>query len=532
MESSTRTLLGIILVCGVLMVYAASLRNYFVDYDDYSYVVNNAHAEEGFTPGTLRWAFITTEAGLWAPLTRLSHVLDYQLFGTNATGHHLHNVLLHALNSLLLYVFLLRATGRLHASALTAALFALHPMHVESVAWVASRKDVLSAAFMMVTFLAYDAWARNRRPSGLAVAGIACILALLSKPIMVTLPCVLLLLDIWPYRRVTLSGPWRGQRATLRALLLEKAPMFAAAGLVCGITVYAERMAIVPVQQAGLPVRLVNSITSYGFYLWKCLIPYPLYVPYSMNPLLLTWVSAGICLLFLILITFVFWRVRDRAPWGLAGWVWFIGTLVPVIGLVQFGHHAHADRFTYVPFIGLFIVAAWTWDALFEKYAGWQRPLIVAAVAFLMCHAVLASLQARYWKDTMTLFTHTLAWDENNPVALVNLAEAYLHQNHPEKAVVLFERAAQLDQENPDLRNNLAVAYLMLERYDNAERALETAIAKRPDDPELWTNLATAQYYRKNYDAAWKSLDKALSLSPNFDKARNLKIVLESTRRK
>jgi len=514
------------LACAVLMAYAASLRNHFVEYDDYSYVVKNVHAEEGFTPATLRWAFTTTEAGLWAPLTRLSHVLDYQLFGANATGHHLHNVLLHVVNSLLLYMFLLRATGRIYSSALTAALFALHPMHVESVAWVASRKDVLSAAFMMVTFLAYDAWARNRRPYGLALAGIACVLALLAKPIMVILPFVLLLLDVWPYRRLALTGPWAHQKTILRILLLEKVPMFAAAGLICVITVYAERMAIVSVQQAGMPVRLVNSITSYAFYLWKCLIPYPLYVPYSMNPLLLTWVSAGVCLLFLVLVTFVFWQFRSRAPWGLIGWLWFLGTLVPVIGLVQFGHHAHADRFTYVPFIGLFIVAAWGWDALFEKYAGWQRPLIVAAVALLMCHAVLTSLQTRYWKDTVTLFTHTLEWEENNPVALVNLAEAYLHQNHPEKAVVLFERAAQLDAENPDLRNNLAVAYLMLERYDNAERALETAIRIRPGDPELWTNLAIAHYYQKDYAAARESLDKALALSPSFDKARNLETLL------
>ncbi len=526
MKTSAQTLLGIILVCAVLMVYAPAARNHFVHYDDYGYVVENPHAQEGFTPAAFRWAFTTVDGGLWAPLTRLSHVLDYRMFGTRPAGHHVHNVLLHTLNTLFLYIFLVRATGRVRASALAAALFALHPMHVESVAWVASRKDVLSAAFMMLTLLAYDLWAREHRGYGLAAAILGTLLALLCKPVMVTLPAVLLLLDAWPYRRVDLNAPWPAQAPRMKALLLEKAPMLAPAALVCLITAYAEHGAIVPLRQSGISIRVVNAITSYMFYLWKCLVPYPLYVPYSMNPYLLTWFSAAVCLLILAAITFAFWQFRQRIPWGLTGWAWFLITLVPMIGLVQFGHHAQADRFTYIPFIGLFVIGAWAWEALYEKRPGWQRPLIGAAVAILAAQSVLAMVQIQHWKDTSTLFAHTLERDVNNAVALGHLAQGHLDRNQPDEAVTLLERAAQIDGENLALLNNLAVTYLMLERFADAERVLEIVVNKEPNDPETWANLAVTRYYLKDYAEARAALDQALRLAPNFDKARTLEKLL------
>jgi tetratricopeptide (TPR) repeat protein len=439
-------LLGALLFLVVAGVFLPAVTHDFITYDDPVYVTGNAHVTGGLTWADVGWAFRSTEASNWHPLTWLSHMADCQVFGVRPWGHHLTSVLLHAFNAFLLFVALRRMTGALWRSLFVAALFGLHPLHVESVAWVSERKDVLSTTFWMLVLWAYARraeFARARNPGSLAFYGLAVLffaLGLMCKPMLVTLPCVLLLLDYWPLNR------WGGSAASARvALVAEKLPFFALSAAASAVTLYAQRGGgtVASVEDFPWPVRLANALVAYCWYLGKAVVPAKLAVfyPYfAESPPLWEWVSAAVLL---AAVTATSAALARRRPYLLVGWLWYLGTLVPVIGLVQVGGQAKADRYSYVPLIGLFIMAAWSAGGAPALSARRRRAQGLAAAAVLAGLAIVTSRQLAFWKDGTSLFRHALAVTENNWVAHANLS-ASLAKSSPAEAAAEHQETLRI----------------------------------------------------------------------------------------
>ena len=382
-------------VCAVLalvtvITYQGVRNNDFVNFDDHGYVLENSHVQQGLTGQSIAWAFTTYDQSNWHPLTWISHMVDWSLYGSNPLGHHLANVFLHAANAVLLFLLLFYMTGFLGRSAMVAFLFALHPAHVESVAWLSERKDVLCAFFYLAALLAY-AW-YVRKPSVQRFACIVCLYAcaLLSKPMAVTLPFALLLLDYWPLRRITFSAETRAQWfPSLWKLCLEKWPLFIMAAISCYMTIAAQRAgtAMAPLKDISLWNRIGNAAISYCHYVRIMVWPDPLRAFYYHASNSINDLAAIFSLIALALVTVVCLRIRNRNPYCLAGWLFFLGTLVPVIGLVQVGEQAMAERYTYLPFIGLFIALVWLAGDAAAKFPRLKIATLLLACAVIVAYA-------------------------------------------------------------------------------------------------------------------------------------------------
>jgi len=407
----------------VVAVYLPMLFNGFVSYDDHLYVTDNEMVQRGLSYEGLVWAFTTFHSYNWHPLTWLSHMLDVQLFGLNAMGHHLVNLLFHLANTLLLFAMLRKGTGAFWRSLLVAALFALHPLHVESVAWVAERKDVLSTFFCFLALWSYLAYARSGALSRYALSVLCLVLGLLAKPMLVTLPIMLLLLDYWPLGRIPGLSPASGAApATLARLALEKIPFALLALASCVVTYLAQSQGGAVIYSSTALQNAGNALISYLKYLVKTVWPHPLAPLYPYAPTAGFVAGAAAILLLSSLLFLSQWR---RHPYLTQGWLWFLGTLIPVIGFVRIGQHSIADRYTYVPLIGIFVMAVWGVGELREK-RGWPAGGTAAATAALLAVlATLTVLQQRYWRDTITLFEHTVAVTRGNFTAHKTLAVAY-----------------------------------------------------------------------------------------------------------
>ena len=454
----------------------------FVAYDDLAYVTERDIVRRGLTWSGLGWAFTTFTAANWHPLTWLSYMLDVQVFGVDAGWHHRVNLAFHAANGMLLFAFLRRATGSLWRSALVAALFLAHPLHVESVAWIAERKDVLSAFFWLLAMLAYLEYTRRPGPVRfLAVAG-AFALGLLAKPMVVTLPFALLLLDVWPL-----------QRPRTRALLIEKLPLFALSALSCVATWVAQARsgAIRSSEWLPISVRLENAVVSCAAYLAKTAWPDPLAALYP-HP---GYQSGGIPLWHFALsvavlasLTALAFRLRHSLPAVAVGWCWFLGTLVPVIGLVQVGEQAMADRYTYVPLIGIFWALAWGLGAVAVRLRR-ERIVAVAAAAAVLACAGIARHQTGYWRDSIALFDHAARVTEGNWSAWKNLGAALYAKDRKPEALQAFIEEARIDPGDPDAWVNLGMTYGDLERHGESAASFERAVRLDPSDKESVHNL-------------------------------------------
>ena len=429
-----------------LLVYLPVRHHAFVDYDDLDYVTENPMVQAGLTWSGFQWAFTTLDASNWHPLTWLSHTVDCQLFGLNAGGHHLVSVLFHATNAVLLLLLLWRLTGAFWQSAFIAALFAWHPLHVESVAWVAERKDVLSTFFGLLTLMAYVRYAQRRAKVDylLALFFFAC--GLMSKPMLVTLPFVFLLLDYWPLRRVTGNGwqvtgdkkpvgklstrnssasafgcgataPKRSEGGQL-STILEKWPFFALAAASCVVTFVAQQRgeAVAPLEKYPLSSRIENAAVAYVKYLFNSVYPVNLAVIYPL-PKEIPWVQVVGAMMVLAVISWVIWRARRQRPYLLTGWLWYLGMLVPVVGLVQVGLQSMADRYTYLPLIGVFIGVVFGLGDLAKKLRLKSTVLILVAVFVLAGCLFATARQLRFWRDGETLFERALAVTKDNPIA-------------------------------------------------------------------------------------------------------------------
>ncbi|MCZ2151033.1 MAG: tetratricopeptide repeat protein [Bryobacterales bacterium] len=509
---------GLVMAC--FLIYSQTGAHGFINYDDPNYVVRNVHVNSGLTAEGIAWAFRTFDFYYWQPLTWLSHMLDCQIFGVTAGPQHLESALLHAINAVLLMLALRMLTGAPWRSALAAALFALHPLRVESVAWIAERKDVLSGLFWMLTLIAYAAWLKNRAKGRYAAMLAAFVCAVMSKPSVVTLPFVLLLLDWWPLKRMR-------TRAGLAALATEKWPMFAIVAASSIWTFIGQRAMGATVSLSALPFyfRLWNAVLSYVRYLGKFLWPADLGALYPYGKIPVT-VMLG-ALLLLTLITAGVLRRGARSGYLVTGWLWFLGAMVPMIGLAQTGVQAMADRFTYLPMIGLSIIAAWGMGEICSRF---RVPLPVrfgGAGLLLGILTFVSFLQTTYWRDSFSLFEHTVAVTRDNDVMHLNLAGLYEQGGNFDKAIRHFESALRIEPNNVEARHLLAGVYLKRKDYADAERNLTMVLLKKPDHLDARKELAECYIRTGRPEEAKLQLRRVLQAAPNDFEARSKLIMLQ-----
>jgi hypothetical protein len=452
----------------VIACYAQVARFDMITFDDLSYVRFNPHVNTGLTADNIAWAMTGVHRSNWHPLTWISHMIDVELFGDWAGGHHLHNVLLHMINAWLLMAVLVRLTGDRWRSFVVAALFALHPSHVESVAWIAERKDVLSTCFGFAALWCWVSYVRGRQPR-LSYAAMCVLFAcsLMSKSMLVTLPCVMLLLDVWPLRRF-------GLRA-----VIEKLPLAALSAIACAIILWAQSRgeAVVPLDHLDIEERLVMAIYGYGHYLWMTVWPVDLIVFYRRPD---EWPLGQIvvALSVMVALTIAVIKLRRTHPAALIGWLWFLGMLVPVIGLIAVGAQAYADRYTYVPTVGLFIAFAWLVP----------KPRYVAPPVIVML-AALCFVQVGHWRDTFTLFDHALAVDPQSYRARIILGKAHFTAGDLARSERDFRLAAELQPHHPEPHRLLGDLYRQAGRTDDAITAYEEALKRQRHDPLIRRRL-------------------------------------------
>jgi tetratricopeptide (TPR) repeat protein len=522
---------SICLVVLVAIVYAPVWDHEFVNYDDDRYVTENPFVRQGLSLASVRWALTATHASNWHPLTWLSHMLDVELYSLEPAGHHLTSVALHAANAVLLMWVLYVMTGRFRRSLLVALLFALHPLRVESVAWVAERKDVLAGLFWMLTLLAYGLYAR--RPGavryGLVLACFA--LGLTAKPMLVTLPFVLLLLDVWPLRRMVVEA------SVVRRRVMEKLPLFALSAASVAITLVAQKGggAMRASEIWPLGQRLANALIAYVAYLWKtiwpsglaCFYPHPAAV--SADGAWIRW--ALVAGLLLALATAVAVVAMRRRPHVAVGWFWYLGTLVPVIGIVQVGSQSMADRYTYLPLIGIYIVVAWGLSEWIEKRERFRAFVIPGVAIVLAAFATVTRLQTAHWVDSQALFEHALRVTRGNYVAHNNLGSLFESRGDLVRAEAEFERALHIRPGFPPSNNNLG---LVLTKEEDLPRAIEhfaRAVAGDPGYAEAHNNLGAALQRQGNIARAAAHFERAVSLDPDHAEAHNnLGVILERRR--
>ena len=522
-------LIGFLLVLITLALYWPVSHFEFNNYDDGQYITKNPNVQNGLTLPAIKWAFTAVGyGGNWHPLTWLSHLLDIELFGFHAGGHHFTNVLLHTANTLLLFLLLRRWTGNLWRPAFVAALFGWHPLHVESVAWVAERKDVLSTFFFFLTLLAYCRYASELKMKngkrkiyyGLALLFFA--LGLMAKPMLVSLPIILLLLDYWPLRRIydllfaiygsgkdTADLECAGTVSLVRAVV-EKVPFFALTAASCVITYVAQGPAVQDLTKFSLVDRAGNALVSYAKYLGKVFWPANLAVPYPYVHHLPPMEVAGAAIL-LLAVSVLSVRLARSHPPLFVGWFWFLITLVPVIGLVQVGGEPMADRYMYIPSVGIFVIMAWEAPILLKASSDDSLALPAAAIVLMGCW-VLAAGQISYWRNSMTLWTHTLQVTKNNAAAESNLAFELDAEGRFDEAIHHAREALRIRPGFAEAENNLGC--LLSKRGDVAEGVpyLEAAVKANPQHVQYYLNLALAYRQLGRLDEAAAEYRSAIRL--------------------
>lgn len=522
-----------LVVCLFLVIATVTaywqVRNHgFVNYDDDLYVTNNRNVQAGLTWDGVKWAFTTTHASNWHPLTWLSHMLDYEIYGPKPGGHHLSSLLFHAANTLLLFFVLSQMSGALWRSGFVAALFALHPLHVESVAWVAERKDVLSTFFWLLTMWAYARYAERPGLSRYLLVLLLFAFGLMSKPMLVTLPFVMLLLDYWPLNRLrlgqkdgdnlqnhSLSMSSRKELPALH-LILEKVPFLILAGVASVVTLVAQQHggAVRSLESFPLGIRIANALVSYATYIGKMIWPQDLAVFYPHPRTLQIWQALGAAF-FLACVCFLVVRAGRRRPYLMAGWLWYLGTLVPVIGLVQVGSHAMADRYTYVPLIGLFVMISWGMADLATRWR-FGRPVLGISTGVVVFALIVSTwFQVGHWHNSETLFKHTLKVTANNYIAHNNLAIAMVEQGKLEEAIDHYSEALRIKPRYAKAHYNLGIALMRQGNVQEAIAHYSEALRIKSDYAAAHNNLGKALAAQGNLNEAIAHYFKALRIEPD-----------------
>ena len=519
----------VIIVITVMVFWQVSSHD-FVNIDDSVYVSDNAEVKSGLTADNVAWAFTTTRANFWHPLTWLSYMLDTELFGVNPGGYHFTNLLLHILNILLIFHVFRRMTGDVWKSSLVAALFAIHPLHVESVAWISQRKDVLSTLFWVLTMLAYLRYVERPSEKRYLLILLIFVFGFMAKPMLVTLPFVLLLMDLWPLDRVFHHAPINIKKSqytsTIKlikrntwALVREKLPLFiiTTVASVAAYTFQEAGEALTSLDRLPMELRIGNAFISYVKYILTMIWPTNLAVFYP-HPEILTWWHAGFASLFLVTVSLLAVKYMRSKPWLFVGWFWYLGTLVPVIGLVQVGSFAMADRYTYIPLIGIFIIVAWGVPELFGK---WRYRAVVITILTLVSmagFAVATYIQVGYWSNSVTLFKHTVEVTSKNRIANYNLGNALSKQGQWNEAVYYYKEALKIDPAYTQAYNNLGFAYYNLGRPADAIIQYVTALKISPGLKVTHNNLGNALAVNGELEKAILHYKEAHYLDPAFTK--------------
>ncbi|MGO8766160.1 MAG: tetratricopeptide repeat protein [Limisphaerales bacterium] len=506
-------IIALLLALGTLLVYLPVIHHEFVNYDDGGYVTENPTVKAGLTWFGVKWAFTTWVVGNWHPITMLSHMLDCQLFGLNSGMQHYVNVLFHAANTVQLFWLLLRLTQAKWPSAFVAALFAWHPLHVESVAWLAERKDVLSTFFELLALVFYErfvAYSTLRDPKAKsfyagAVAMFA--LGLMSKPMLVTMPFVMLLLDFWPLERFKTQN--------LSPLLLDKIPFFLLTAIFCGITFWSQHGSGAVTAGANFPLylRLENSFISYGRYLFKMFWPVNLAVIYPLSDFHRDmWLRAALMALALAAISWLAWNRRGKSPYLPTGWFWYLGTLVPVIGIVQVGGASMADRYSYFPMIGIFIMIAFGARELIQRFGlGFRGPALAAGLALAACVAF-TERQLTFWQDSITLFQHAIAITHDNDIAHSNLGLALDGQGRRADALAQYQEALRISPDSAEMHNNIADLDYEMGRTNQALEEYRKSLQLKPDAGFAYINIGNIDYALHQFDDAMTNYARAAQI--------------------
>jgi protein O-mannosyl-transferase len=542
-KDSSEGLLYSIIICLVLIVaicivYGQVLGFGFINLDDPGYVSGNDIVKQGITTDGIRWAYSTFHKANWHPVTWISHMLDVQFFGMNPGMHHLTNVIFHILNTLVLFFVLKQMTGTLWRSAAVAGLFALHPLHVESVAWISERKDVLSTFFWLLTMMGYLWYVQQRTVRRYLVVVLPFVLGLLSKPMLVTLPFVLVLLDFWPLKRCKLFLPGnmgndhgkrtlrsRYKQQSLPILIAEKIPLVVLAVISSIVTFYAQKSggAVGSVDSLAIGTRLANAITSYAAYLDKMVRPYNLAVfyPYADT---LNFIMVSLSALLLILITTVVILAVKEKPYLVVGWFWYLGTLFPVIGIVQVGSQSMADRYTYIPLIGVFVMIVWGIVDLLDRQRYGKTVLRTAILVFPLFIGV-SWVQVGLWKNNETLFRHTLDVTRNNYLIHYNLGITLYEQGDVDGAMREYQESLQIKPDLAEAHNNLGTILLLKGYPDEAIRHYKESLRVNSHQTDTYNDLGAAYFRKGNIHMAIECFQMAIrEKSDNASAMKNLKI--------
>lgn len=489
--------------------------NEFICFDDGRYIINNHHVQSGLNPKNIQWAFTAVVSGNWHPLTMLSHALDWRLFGANAAGHHLVSLLLHIGAVLFLFLFFHKTTGNLWASAFVAALLALHPLRVESIAWAAERKDVLSMFFGMACLYTYAFYVEHARPLRYGLCLLLFTMSLMSKPMLVTLPFVLLLIDYWPLRR------WQSAPSANCFLLQEKLPFIVLAVISSILTLWAQNKGGLVISTENIPffVRVLNAIISYTDYLGKLFWPvdlaihYPYAFPFPLWKILLS---------FLILtgVSVAVIGMRKKMPFLFVGWFWYLGTLIPVIGLVQVASQAMADRYTYLPSVGIAVMLSWGILYFLPGHNCRKKVLFPAAIVILLALSVITWKQCGYWKTSITLFERALHVTKENYMAHGGLAIALLNENKPQEAINHLDQAVRIKPIDQFYRMR-AIAYEKLGNDQQAIKDYSAAINLKPDMADDYFNRGLACIRLRQYQSALNDFNQTIQLRNDYTDAYN-----------
>lgn len=501
----------VILICVVLVLVTLvgfeQVRHHkFVSYDDNTYVTENPHVTGGINSKSIGWAFTTSHGSNWHPLTWISHMVDCQLFGVNPGAHHIVNLLFHIANTLLLFWVFKKMTGEIWASGFVAAVFAIHPLHVESVAWIAERKDLLSTFFCILTIAAYIKYVRQPGTKKYLLVVLFFVLALLSKPMVVTLPFVLLLLDYWPLDRFKNIG----------RLIFEKIPLFVLSGILSFITFIVQQRtgAVSDIANVGFNLRVSNAMVSYIDYIVKMIWPVRLAILYPHPVDRLPLWQPMVCFILLIGITAGVLYLKRR--YLTMGWLWYVGTLVPVIGLVQVGNQAMADRYTYLPLIGIFVMATWGAAEVLSKWRYKRILLGVLAAAIIITLTTCTREQVKVWQNSFTLYERALAVTKDNYKIHNNYGVCLGKKGESDEAVMHLSEALRIYPKFSEAHMNIGLAFLMQKKSDEAIKHCKEAIRTNPDWPEAYRCIGRAYAQQGKYDLAIQSYNDALRIRPNY----------------
>lgn len=519
---------GLILAC--VAIYGRTLTHDFISYDDPSYVTQNHLIKQGITSEGLRNAFTTPHSYNWHPLTTLSHMLDCQLFGSErAAGHHAVNLVLHTASAIVLFLVLRQMSGSLWPSALVAALFAVHPLGVESIAWISERKNVLSTLLWFVTMAAYVRYMRRSTVGNYLLIAISMALGMMSKQMLVTLPCTLLLLDYWPLERIQFGSEHARDRKqsskTAWALVVEKIPLFAISMLGSALVLWAQGHTQISLDTLPLAARIENSLITYVAYMGKFLWPAGLIVYYPLRTANLSpdemvsalFPAAALSGLVLLVISAVCIRQRLKRPYLIVGWLWYLGTLVPVIGIVQVGHQSMADRYTYVPLVGIYIMLAWLAAEFVEKHETARTWIVGAVAVWLLVLSAVAFKQVGYWQDSKTLFTHVLNVNEDNAIAQHAIAESLYDEGEYEQAEYHIKRAIELRPSEPRPYVSLGYVYYRQRKFGPALENFNRGISIHPRHAFAFNGRGLVYLSVGQFDKARADLERALELEPHSE---------------